>query len=169
MSAPCASSRPSPWTAEWVIKRLREDDVRAIVILRNWVHKKRQQEATHETLQQIRELSDDDAIMVLRELARPKQFIRGGRGNQMDIPLTLTTLDDRRSFPIRALLDSGCTGSSIDINFVRRNNIQTRKLPRPIPVYNADNTLNKGGPISEYVEALVRIGDHSEKMALAVT
>ncbi|KAI8994100.1 hypothetical protein BD414DRAFT_400161, partial [Trametes punicea] len=158
-----------PWTAEWVVQRLRENDVRAIATLRNWVHKKRQQEATYETLQQIRELPDADAILVLQELARPKQFIRGGRGDQMDIPLTLTTLDDGRSFSICALLDSGCTGSSIDIDFVRRNNIRTQQLPRPIPVYNADNTLNKSGPISEYVEALVRIGDHSEKLALAVT
>ncbi|CDO72200.1 hypothetical protein BN946_scf184970.g52 [Trametes cinnabarina] len=78
-------------------------------------------------------------------------------------------LDDRRSFSVQALLDSGCTGSSIDVDFVRRNHIPTRKLPRPIPVYNADNTLNKGGPISEYVEGIVRIGDHSERMTLAVT
>ncbi|KAI9067758.1 hypothetical protein FKP32DRAFT_1531517, partial [Trametes sanguinea] len=116
---------------EWVIQRLREDDTQAIATLRGWVHKKRQQEATHDTLRQIRELSHNDAVLVLKELARPKQFIRGGRGNQMDVPLILTMLDDRRSFSVQALLDSGCTGSSIDIDFVRRNHIPTRKLPRP--------------------------------------
>lgn len=45
----------------------------------------------------------------------------------------------------------------------------TKKLPRPIPVYNADNTLNTDGPISEYVELRMQIKDHNEIIQLAVT
>jgi hypothetical protein len=42
------------------------------------------------------------------------------------------------------ILDSGCTGSCIDREFVRKNNIQTKKVLLPIPVYNADKSLNEG-------------------------
>jgi len=42
--------------------------------------------------------------------------------------------------------------SCIDREFVRRNNIQTRRILLPIPVYNVDGSLNEGGPITEFVE-----------------
>jgi transposase InsO family protein len=68
-----------------------------------------------------------------------------------------------------ALLDSGCTGSCIDKEFVRKNNIQTRKVPLPIPVYNADGSLNEGGPITEFVEMRMVIQDHTERIQFAVS
>jgi hypothetical protein len=70
----------------------------------------------------------------------------------MDVPVHLQTLDSGSIFQLRALLDSGCTGSCIDKEFIRKNDIRTRKIPRPIPVYNTDGTLNEGGPITEFVE-----------------
>jgi hypothetical protein len=72
--------------------------------------------------------------------------------DQMSVPVHLQTLDDGHILQVIALLDSGCTGSCIDKEFVRKNNIQTKKVPLPIPVYNADGSLNKGGPITEFVE-----------------
>ncbi|KAG0699468.1 hypothetical protein DFH29DRAFT_877292 [Suillus ampliporus] len=51
----------------------------------------------------------------------------------------------------QALIDSGCTGSTIDARFVAAKGINTQKLACPIPVYNADDTLNAGGVISHYV------------------
>ena len=133
------------------------------------MHKKRMLEATHATIREIAGLVDEDALEALRELARPKQFIRGRRGNQMDVAMTMTTLDDQRTFSTKALLDCGCTGSSINEDFVRRNHINTRKLPRAIPVYNADGTLNSGGPIAEFVDLKIQIQNHVERLPLAVT
>ncbi|EGN91060.1 hypothetical protein SERLA73DRAFT_67790, partial [Serpula lacrymans var. lacrymans S7.3] len=70
---------------------------------------------------------------------------------------------------VEALLDSGCTGSCIDSQFVKDKRYETRKIPRPIPVYNADGTLNKNGAINEFVILLMEIDGHVEKIHLAVT
>lgn len=173
---PCTTvkSRPengyaAPGSGLWVLRRLQEGTERSVSVLRCWVHRKRLQEATHETAKEIASLAEEDALAALEELAGPKKFIRGGRGNQMDIPLIVTTLDDQRPFSIKALLDSGCTGSSIDAAFVQQHQINTRKFPRPIPVYNADGTLNAGGPISEFVEMRMRVQDHIEHLSFSVT
>jgi hypothetical protein len=81
----------------------------------------------------------------------------------------LSTLDDRRTFGTRILIDSGCTGSSIDAGFVAAQGINMQKLARPIPVYNADGTLNAGGAISEYVVLQLKMQDHIERLHLGVT
>ena len=83
--------------------------------------------------------------------------------------LVLQTLDDGHILQIIMLLDSGCTGSCIDKEYVHENNIQTKKVPLPIPVYNADGSLNEGGPITEFVEVRMVIQDHTERIQLAVT
>src|SRR5277367_3764455 len=44
-----------------------------------------------------------------------------------------------------------------------------QKTARPIPVYNADGTLNKSGSVTEYAELRVQIQDHSERMYFAVS
>jgi hypothetical protein len=86
------------------------------------------------------------------ELQGPKRFIRGHKGNQLDINLVATTLDNGRKFEIQALLDSGCTGSCIDSKWVKDKGITTHKYLRAIPVYNADGSMNLGGSIAEFVE-----------------
>ena len=96
-------------------------------------------------------------------------FVRGTQGDEMDVKLQITTLDTQKLHSVTALLDTGCTGSSIDSNFVRRHGINTKKLYAPIPVYNADGSHNSGGPITEYVELHVKIQDHSERLMFAVT
>ena len=77
--------------------------------------------------------------------------------------------DDGHILQIIVLLDSGCTGSCIDREFFRENNIQTRKVPLPIPVYNADGSLNEGGPITEFIEVRMVIQDHTKQIHLVVT
>ena len=114
-------------------------------------------------------MPESEAIDVLQELKQPKRFIRGYKGNQLDLDLTLITLDTHQSISTKALLDTGCTGSAIDKEFVKKNGIVTQKLPVSIPVYNADGSHNSGGPIHEYVELIVRIKDHIERLMLAVT
>ncbi len=69
----------------------------------------------------------------------------------------------------RALIDSGCTGSAINQAYVTKHGLDTRKALIPIPVYNADGTRNQGGDITEFVELSLTIGDHRERIDLAVT
>ena len=87
-------------------------------MLRNWVHKKRVCEATCETMHEVSKLADEDALEALRELASPKKFILGHKGNQMDVTVTVTTLDTQRAITTQALVDCGCTGSLINMGFV---------------------------------------------------
>ena len=70
----------------------------------------------------------------------------------MDVPVQLQMVDDGRFFVTNALLDSGCTGSVINKKFVEKHSISTKKVARPIPIYNADGTRNEAGSIKEYVE-----------------
>ena len=70
---------------------------------------------------------------------------------------------------MKALVDSRCTGSSIDAGFVKAKGLNARPLPHPIPVYNADGTLNKAGSITHYVTLCMTIGTHSEQITFSVT
>jgi len=83
--------------------------------------------------------------------------------------MELATLDDQRQFFLWGLVDSGCTGSSIDSGFVKAKGLNAQPLPRPIPVYNADGTLNNGGLITHTITLRMTIGKHSERITLGVT
>ncbi|EGN94464.1 hypothetical protein SERLA73DRAFT_37164, partial [Serpula lacrymans var. lacrymans S7.3] len=155
---------------EWVVDRLRDQkEERSIGILSAWTHKKRAREVTRETIKEINRLPKVEAIQAIIEIASPKKYIRGTQGNQMNVKCKLTTLDTLQTETVEALLDSGCTGSCIDSQFVKDQRYETRKIPRPIPVYNADGTLNKNGAINEFVTLLMEIDGHVKKIHLAVT
>lgn len=70
---------------------------------------------------------------------------------QMDLAIVLTRLDTLEEYSTNALLDCGCTSSSIDHSFITKYRIPTYRLETPIPVGNADGTANAHGPITEYV------------------
>jgi hypothetical protein len=158
-----------PGTAKWVAQRLseaKEEEQKGI--LGTWVHPKRQAEVTKETIEALNGLSDGEAVEALKELRRTRRFIRSTGGDQMVVPVHLQTLGEGKVLRMDALLDSGCTGSCIDTEFVRKNEIPTKKVPLAIPVYNADGSLNEGGPITEFVEVRMIIQDHTERIHLAV-
>src|ERR1700676_1398841 len=96
-------------------------------------------------------------------------FVRG-EGNQLTINTVITDLATEKTIPARALLDSGCTGCTIDRTFVNKHKLVTIELEHPIRVLNADGTDNKDGQITEMVEVRMRIGQrHEENIQLAVT
>jgi hypothetical protein len=162
--------KATPRTAMWVAQRLAESpQEQRKGILGLWVHPKRQAEVTDETIEEINALSDEDAMEALKELRRPIQYIRKQGGQQMNFEARLQTLEDGQIFLIKALLDSGCTGSCISRDYVRDNQIPTKRTPRPIPIYNADGTLNKDRSITEYVEMRMIVQDHIERIRLAVS
>src|SRR5467141_2000507 len=86
----------------------------------------------------------------------------------MELPLHIHTIGSNTPLLINALIDSGATGRFIDIDYVRSKNLRTQRLPRAIPVYNVDGTLNDAGYITEVVDLMVHHGDHSERATFHV-
>ena len=148
-----------PGTVKWVARRLDDNSLEmARAVLANWVHPTRKKEATEENVCRIRELIDEVAVGALLELAKPRKYVRGRTdGRQLDLELTLGTLDDKKNFRVEALLDSGCTGSCINQTFIRENGINTEKLPIPVMVDNVDGTPNSVGTITEVVKLHIKI------------
>ena len=70
---------------------------------------------------------------------------------------------------VTALLDSGATGLFIDADFVQAKNLTVQRLPRSIPVYNIDGSLNVHGSIKETVDLILRYQDHTERATFHVT
>ena len=69
--------RAPPGTAKWVAQRVAEEKPEQWVgILRLWVNTKRLVEATNKTIEEINNLSDEDAETALNEMRCPKKFIR---------------------------------------------------------------------------------------------
>lgn len=92
------------------------------------------------------------------------------QGRSMYTSTHITTLDTQNNFIIqKTLIDSGCTSSCIDKDFVEMNKSTTKQTPEPIPVTNADGTKNQGGDITKYVSLMMTIGSHTEKINLVVT
>jgi hypothetical protein len=69
----------------------------------------------------------------------------------------------------QALIDCGATGCFIHIEWAKLNNIHTRPLTNPIPVYNVDGTANNAGTITDIVDVILGYEQHSERTQLAIT
>jgi len=91
------------------------------------------------------------------------------RGTSLLLPVEIGTMDTSKLHSVKALLDSGATGSFIDRDFVRSKGINTQTLSRNIPVFNVDGSPNEARQISEVVDILLRYKTHSERMLLAVS
>jgi hypothetical protein len=56
---------------------------------------------------------------------------------------------------MQALIDCGATGCFIDIEWAKLNNIPTRPLTNPIPVYNVDGTTNDASMITDITDVVL--------------
>jgi len=78
-------------------------------------------------------------------------------------------MDTSELYSVKALLDSGATGSFINRDFICSKGINTQTLSRNILVFNVDGSPNEAGQISKVVDVLLRYKTHSERMLLAVS
>ena len=69
---------------------------------------------------------------------------------------------------IKALLDSGASSIFLHPRFVRHHHVTTRRLAVPIPLHNADNSLNAIGRVTEAAELGMQIQDHRETITAYV-
>ncbi len=104
-------------------------------------------------------------------MRQPKQYIAAlsRKGKDLLIDIQIETLENRTTLATKALVDSGCTSSAINQSFIKKHNIPTHTTAAPIPVYNANGTRNQGGSITKYTKIRLTIGDHIERIDLAIT
>ncbi|SJL08820.1 uncharacterized protein ARMOST_12191 [Armillaria ostoyae] len=162
-----------PFETEWTWRAIKDakDESSARAILLNWIHKTRVEEVVDNLLEGLRSSEHFRALEWLDELRKPKRyFIRAQNSPQsLLIPVELETLEHPITIQAKALLNSGCTGSSIHRNVVKKYGIPVQKTASPIPVYNADGSRNKAGEITTYAELRLKIRGHSERIDLAIT
>ena len=149
----------TPYTEKWMVRRITEDDpLRVRTHLHQWINEKRHLEIDEGLIQHLKGLHKDKLEKALRELKGKKKFVKGYKGNQISVLVTIQTEDMVTQFRVISLVDSGCTKSCIDAGLVERFKVPKRKLRVPMPVYNADGTLNQLGKITEYVEVRMTVG-----------
>ena len=113
------------------------------------------------------------ALDYLEDLKDPKQYIVRKQGVHNDAELNIKAEvivpTTGQTFKVKALLDSGCTGSCINQAFVDKNGIVVKQFDYPIAVYNTDGTENTNGKIMSYVDLDMMIDGHKETRQFTVT
>ena len=137
--------------------------------LKTYVRKDREEEITKETIKELNELKEEDALWYIKNLREKPRQVRGTGKNQMDIQGVMTTTDTHEKFTVKALIDSGCTGSCINEEFVTKHKMNLTALPKPIPVYNADGSLNASGSLTHVVQVKMNMEGHEELIDLGVS
>ncbi|SJL17443.1 uncharacterized protein ARMOST_20993 [Armillaria ostoyae] len=142
-----------PFKTEWTWRAIKDakDESAARAILLNWIHKTRAEEVIDNLLEGLHSSEHFRTLDCLL------------------LPVVLETLEQPITIQSKALIDSGCTGSSIHRDFIEKHGIPVRKTASSIPVYNADGSHNKAGEITAYAELRLKIGNHSERIDLAIT
>lgn len=141
-----------PWATKW-IKNVCDhiDTKRAKAHLKIFVHESQRPEINNEIVEEIKLSTLVESHFMLRELQHKPRFIHQSyTKNTLDITTSILT-DNGKILSTKALIDSGCTGSSIDAAYIKQNHIPTHQLPRKIPIYNVIGTPNSRGPISFFV------------------
>src|SRR6202142_1860571 len=90
------------------------------------------------------------------ERSLPKKYIIAAIPSQhsLSIDIEIKTTDNSLKRCLQALVDCGMTGMFIDQKFVETNDIPTRELSDPIPVFNVNGTPNEAGMIREVQRSL---------------
>ena len=138
--------------------------------MRSFVHRSCQEQVTPRLIRQLREISELEAQFVLHKLQQKLRFVQYKRqsNNAFEIKATLET-SSGETLNVVTLLDFECTRTTIDERFTKEKGLKMYKLPVPIPVYNADGSINSAGSIREFTIVKMRIRDHSEQIAMAMS
>ena len=96
----------------WMLQQLWKYPDQGITQLKTFVHDTQYKNINETLVRNINELKEEEALWYLRKLKEP-QWIAVSGHREMNIPVMLETLDTEESFETTALIDSGCTSSSI--------------------------------------------------------
>ena len=73
------------------------------------------------------------------------------KSNTLSIPVAIKNKENK-TVEIPALINSGAGGIFIDQNYTKNSNLPIQKLDKPLVTQNIDNTENKHGKITSFVE-----------------
>jgi hypothetical protein len=104
-----------------------------------------------------------------RQLPRKYVVTTTPSANSLNIKVKIVTTDTQETKSVKALLDCGADGLFINQDYIRKNQLTTRALTCPIPVYNVDGTANEVGSVCEVVDTVLWYRDHAERAHFAVT
>ncbi len=143
----------------------------AKAILKNWIHKMRIEEVVDEMIEGLRGAKRINVLGWMEELQQSRRYICQVSGSEkaLTTSVQIETLENCTCIASSALIDSGCTSSAINRAFVEKHNIPTHATAAPITVYNADGSQNSVGWITAFAEIRITIGDHAERIDLAIT
>ena len=118
------------WTSQWVKKVVDQDDlIRSLKHMRSFIHDSRTEEVSPRLIRQLREMTDLEAQFTLRELQQKLRFMQRKRSqNTFEVKVNIQT-PAGEVCKILALLDSGCTGTTMDQQFTKERGLETHKLP----------------------------------------
>ena len=89
--------------------------------------------------------------MIVKILKKPIYFIKEDREKQVTLSIIVIRLDNNSQTDTQTLIDSECTRSCINQQFIINYKIPIKKIPLTILVYNIDSTLNKNRFIKKFV------------------
>ena len=105
------------------------------------------------------------------ERSLPQKFVitaTEGNPTSLKLKVEIETTDTAEKKSVLALVDCGATGEFDDRHYAKSSCFNLVKLTEPIPVYNADSTLNKAGSITEVISLILNYKNHSERTTFAV-
>jgi len=76
---------------------------------------------------------------------------------------TIKTRDGRK-LKVKALINSGCTNTTITRKTVEEKEIPTKSLPKPFDMYNSDRSRNGKKTIKEFVPLEINSNGHIEQI-----
>jgi len=87
---------------------------------------------------------------------------------ELIVHLTIKTKDGRK-LKVKALIDSGCTNTTIARKIVEEKGIATKSLLRPFNVYNSDGSRNEEKTIREFVSLEINSNGHIKQIDAVVS
>ena len=154
---------------ERIVTVNQDDLIKSLKHVQSFIHDSWTEEVSPRLIQQLREMTDLEAQFTLRELQQKPRFMQRKRSqNAFEVKANIQT-PAGKAYNVLALLDSGCTGTTMDQQFAKEKGLETHKLPQPIPVYNADGSINQAGSITEFAIVELTIDDHKEQIAMGLS
>ena len=138
--------------------------------LQNWRFAPPVESITVSLIVRLRRIDDEEAEFLLSSVSTypvpnpitsKVRYFGPEKQTELILPVVVTT-EDGQSFPLSALLDSGCTHSVFSRSFAHKAQMTLKPLPVPRQLYNADGSENTAGVITHYVTLHLDVKDHSE-------